>query len=160
MSSPTRRNSGAPKPRDVAALAAPVLSGTVQVSMSLRRNSLAVFRALGIDFVSGERVLSRQLLRDVLSDGTSLPRFGVEILTNRRIIERGLALAVVDWPGVTQTRKMAKVGPWRGLLAECRMIADLMRAAYPIELLGQTPRLLSLTARGAGAARRLSRRQA
>lgn len=144
---------------DVAALAAPVLSGAAQVSMSLRRNSLAIFRAAGIDFVSGERVLARQLLLDVLTGGTSLPRFGVEIHTNRHIIARGLPLAVVDWPGVTQTRKVDKVGLWRGLRSECRMIADLMRTAYPAELLGQTPRLLALTERGARA-RGLARHRA
>src|ERR1700731_3959961 len=36
----------------VSALAAPVLSGEANVSLSLRQNSLLIFRAIGLDFVS------------------------------------------------------------------------------------------------------------
>lgn len=40
---------------DLAALASPVLEGRAAVTLSLRRNSLAPFRWVGMDFVSGER---------------------------------------------------------------------------------------------------------
>jgi hypothetical protein len=129
---------------DITALAAPVLDGTARVSMSLRRNSLAIFRAIGIDFVSGERVLSRALLADVLHDVNALPRFGVEVFMNKRIIAGALPVAVANWTGVTQSRKTEKLGYWRGVRAEWRMVADLMQVAYPVELVGQTVRLVAL----------------
>ena len=135
--------------QDVTALAAPVLDGTARVSMSLRRNSLAIFRTIGIDFVSGERVLARALLSDVLHDVRALPRFGVEVFMNKRIIARALPVAVANWATVTQSRKTEKLGWWRGVRAEWRMVADLMQVAYPVELVAQTARLLALRVDGA-----------
>jgi glycosyltransferase involved in cell wall biosynthesis len=131
---------------DVTALALPVLDGVADVSFSLRRNSLALFRLLGLDFVTGERVMRRALLADALARPEGLPRFGVEVVMNRHIIAERLPIAVVRWPHVTQARKTEKIGWLRGLRAEARMLGDLLRAAYPRELVGQTWRLLALRA--------------
>ena len=144
---------------DVTALAMPVLTGAAGVSMSLRQNSLALFHAIGIDFVSGERVLSRALLNDVLHDVRSLPRFGVEVFMNKRIIAGALPVAVANWTGVTQSRKTEKLGFWRGVRAEWRMLADLMQVAYPVELVLQTTRLVALRVDGARPAPVLAQRE-
>ena len=132
---------------DLSSLATPVLERRAAVSMSLRRNSLGVFRWIGIDFVSGERVVDRRLLAEVLDELHTLPRFGIEVFMNRRILAARLPVAVVDWPSVTQSRKTEKLGWWRGVRAECRMVFDLLDAIYPIELLSQTLRLAALRVR-------------
>jgi hypothetical protein len=131
---------------DLTALAAPVLDGHAAVSLSLRRNSLALFRLVGIDFVSGERVVEKALLADVLHDIHALPRFGIEVFMNKRIIAARLPIAIAHWRAVTQSRKTEKLGWWRGVLAEWRMVFDLMDAVYPIELLAQTMHLAALRA--------------
>lgn len=128
----------------VTALAAPVLSGQAAISLSLRQNSLAIFRAIGLDFVSGERVVRKELLSAVLEEIRRLPRFGIEVFMNRQIIAQRLSIAVTHWPHVTQFRKTEKLGYWKGLRAEWRMISDLFRVAYPLVLILQTCRLLSL----------------
>ena len=130
--------------QDLDALAMPVLSGRAAVSMSLRRNSLAIFRWAGIDFVSGERVVDRRLLADVLHEIHALPRFGIEVFMNKRIIAARLPVAVANWRDVTQSRKTEKLGWCRGTLAEWRMVFDLMDAVYPLELLTQTLHLALL----------------
>jgi hypothetical protein len=129
---------------DISALARPVLRGNADVSLSLRQNSLLVFRVIGLDFVSGERVVRKALLSEALEAIHDLPRFGIEVFMNRSIIKQGLPIAVTHWPQVTQTRKTEKLGYWKGLRAEWRMIADLLKVTYPLALLGQTLRLLSL----------------
>lgn len=129
---------------DVSALALPVLQGSAQVSLSLRQNSLLAFRAIGLDFVSGERVVKKTLLSEVLQDVHGLPRFGVEVFMNRRIIARRLPIAVTHWPHVTQARKTEKLGYWKGMRAEWRMIADLLKAVYPLALISQTFQMLRL----------------
>ena len=129
---------------DLSALAAPVLDGRAAVTLSLRRNSLALFRWVGIDFVSGERVVPRRLLADVLQDIHALPRFGIEVFMNKRIIAARLPIAVAHWRTVTQSRKTEKLGWWRGVRAEWRMVFDLMDAVYPLELLTQTMHLALL----------------
>ena len=129
---------------DLTALAAPVLEGRAAVSMSLRRNSLAIFRAVGIDFVSGERVVDKALLADVLQEIHRLPRFGIEVFMNKRIIAARLPVAIANWRAVTQARKAEKLGWWRGVRAEWRMVFDLLDAVYPLELLTQTLHLALL----------------
>lgn len=131
----------------ISALAAPVLNGRADVSLSLRQNSLLIFRAIGIDFVSGERVVRRALLEAVHNEIQGLPRFGIEVFMNRRIIERRLRVAVAHWPHVTQARKTEKLGYWKGVRAEWRMITDLLRVVYPLALLSQTVQLSLLRIR-------------
>lgn len=130
----------------ITALATPVLSGETDVSLSLRQNSLLIFRAIGLDFVSGERVVRRELLSEALEEMCRLPRFGIEVFMNRKIIAHRLSIAVAHWPEVTQARKTEKLGYWKGIRAEWRMIADLLQVAYPVLLISQTYHLLSLRA--------------
>ena len=123
---------------NVTALAEPVLSGRADVSISLRQNSLPIYRAMGIDFVSGERVLRKELLSEALIEMRALPRFGIEVFTNQRIIASKLSIAVVRWANVTQARKTEKMGRWRGIWAECRMVRDVLKVAYPLAAISQT----------------------
>jgi glycosyltransferase involved in cell wall biosynthesis len=131
-------------------LATPVLSGKTDVSLSLRKNSLLIFRAIGLDFVSGERVIRKELLSDALDEIFELPRFGIEVFMNRKIIARQLSISVAHWHHVTQSRKTEKLGYWRGIRAEWRMIADLLQVVYPALLISQTYQMLSLRANHAG----------
>src|SRR5215469_4215143 len=48
---------------DIDALAAPVMRGEAEVSISLRSNSLWIYRRIGLDFVSGERLVPASLLK-------------------------------------------------------------------------------------------------
>jgi len=130
--------------KHVTALALPVLSGKSAVSLSLRQNSLLIFRAIGLDFVSGERVVRKELLSNALKQIHGLPRFGIEVFMNRQIIERRLSITVTHWPHVTQSRKTEKLGYWKGMRAEWRMLKDLVKAAYPLALITQTYHLFSL----------------
>ncbi len=131
-------------PNHVTALAASVLSGKADVSLSLRQNSLTIFRAIGLDFVSGERVVRKELLSEALKEIHGLPRFGIEVFMNRLIIARRLRIAVTHWPYVTQSRKTEKLGYWKGMRAEWRMIADLLKVTYPLALFSQTLQLFAL----------------
>jgi glycosyltransferase involved in cell wall biosynthesis len=123
---------------NLTALVEPVLCGRADVSISLRRNSLLAFRAVGLDFVSGERVVKRALLGEALTQMHGLPRFGIEVFMNQRIIARQLSIAVVRWSSVTQARKTEKLGYWRGVRAEWRMMGDMFKAIYPLAAISQT----------------------
>jgi len=128
----------------ITSLAMPVLTGNTDVCLSLRQNSLLIFRAIGLDFVSGERVISKSLLSEVLEEIHRLPRFGIEVFMNHQIIARQLSIQVIRWPHVTQSRKTEKLGLLKGMLAEWRMIIDLLQVAYPLVLISQTYHLLLL----------------
>jgi glycosyltransferase involved in cell wall biosynthesis len=131
-------------PREIDLLAAPIAGGCADVSISLRSNSLAVYRRMGLDFVSGERVIPAWLVRDEVETMAELPRWGGETFINQLVIAANLEIEVVDWPGVTNTRKQDKVGALRGLVGELSMINDALQVLSPLGLLRQNVRLLRL----------------
>lgn len=146
--------------QEIDRLAAPVQTDRAKVSISLRRNSLTLYRLIGLDFVSGERVIPAWLLRDSVEIMENLPRWGGEAFINQRIIDAGLRIEVVDWPRVSNIRKYRKAGLVHGLLAECRMVGDALRVLSPLGLVRQNIELLRLVVRprGGGGHRRLDRR--
>ena len=134
---------------DIDALAAPVIGGEADVSISLRSNSLAVYRAAGLDFVSGERVIPASLLADAVEAMQRLPRWGGEAFMNELIIQRKLRLAVVYWPKVVNVRKYAKLGRWRGMLSELSMMRDAVNVLSLGGVVRQNVALLRLITRPA-----------
>jgi hypothetical protein len=140
--------------QEIDRLVAPVETDRAKVSISLRRNSLPLYRLIGLDFVSGERVIPAWLVRDKISIMENLPRWGGEAFINQRIIDAGLRIEVVDWPRVSNIRKYRKAGLLQGLLAECRMVGDALRVLTPVGLVRQNIELLRLVARRRGVVER------
>jgi glycosyltransferase involved in cell wall biosynthesis len=132
---------------DIQKLAQPVLNGWSEVSISLRSNSLGLYRLIGLDFVSGERVIPAWLMAGAGPTMESLPRWGGEAFINDRISRQRLSIAVVDWPAVLNIRKYQKVGFWRGLRSELGMIGDALRVLSPWGVLRQNVALLRLVRR-------------
>ena len=141
-------------PADVEALARPVANGWTDVSISLRANSLMIYQAVGLDFVSGERVIPAWLVSDALIAMQRLPRWGGEAFINDRICREKLSIAVVKWPAVYNIRKHHKVGFWRGVFEELKMVGDALGVLNPIGAVRQNLQLLSLIDRKASRRRR------
>ena len=141
------------KPADIDALAAPVMRGEADVSISLRSNSLWLYRQLGLDFVSGERVVPKVLLAGAVEAMQRLPRWGGEVYMNEIFIRRGCRIAVVKWPRVLNIRKYEKAGFWRGTMAELKMIADAASVLTPFGLVRQNVDMLRLVNRRSWRAR-------
>lgn len=112
-------------PGDITRLIEPVINGTAEISMSIRKNSLLIYKMFGIDFVSGERVFHKSIIED-LTQLERLPGFGLEVFLNRIIIARHLSLRVVSWPGVISPRKSKKFGWWRGLTSDYKMVMQIV----------------------------------
>jgi glycosyltransferase involved in cell wall biosynthesis len=129
---------------NITALAKPVLSGSCGMSISVRKNSLAIYRWLGLDFVSGERALPKRIVAACLSEIDALPGFGIEAYINARIIDEQLSIAVVTFDSVINTRKAMKVGRWKGALADWMTALDVLRVLSPLEVVRQNYRMLAL----------------
>jgi hypothetical protein len=121
--------------------------------MTLRRNSLALYRWIGLDFVSGERIIPTWLVSESVETMARLPRWGAEVFINGLIVRERMPIAVVDWPGVLNIRKYRKVGRWRGLVAELEMIRDALRVLSARGVVRQNLVLLKLARRGAARVR-------
>ncbi len=92
---------------------------------------------MGIDYISGERVLPVDLLAGKEARLAALPRFGFEVFLNRRLIETGARDAVVPWPEVASPSKASKQGPRAGLGADIGMMGDIFRTIGATECLSQ-----------------------
>lgn len=128
---------------DIAALAMPVISGNADVSISMRKNSLLVFRLFGLDFVSGERCFPRHVIPD-LDHLDRIPGYGLESFMNRIIIKEKLRIAVVKWPHVIHPMKTAKYGFLTGIKNEARMILQIISVLGVFGIARQFLAMLSL----------------
>jgi len=133
---------------EVTALVAPVRAGRAEAAISLRGNAPWLWQVIGLDYISGERVLARDLLADRTEMLRRLPRFGFEVHLNGLLIERRCRLAVVRWPGVKSPPKSAKRGFWAGLRADAAMMRDIFRTVSPVEIVEQIIRMRRLRIRG------------
>jgi glycosyltransferase involved in cell wall biosynthesis len=129
---------------NITQLAEPVLSGQCDMSISVRKNSLAIYRWLGLDFVSGERVVAKEIVAECLAEIEKLPRFGVEVFMNRCIIKQRLKIAIVRFENVINTRKTEKMGWWRGTYADCKTVLDVLKVVSPFEIVLQNFRMLTV----------------
>ena len=80
----------------LAALISPVVDRRAEATISLRRNAPRVWRAIGIDYISGERVMPRALLAERLDELRALPRFGLEVFINELWLDEELRITVED----------------------------------------------------------------
>jgi len=108
----------------VTGLIRPVLDGQADISLSLRGNS-GLYRLPGLDFVSGERVFKKGLIDD-LNQLDSLKGYLIESFMNKIIVQKKLKIKVVDWPKVSITKRVEKIGFWRGTMAEFKMDAEII----------------------------------
>jgi glycosyltransferase involved in cell wall biosynthesis len=125
-------------------LAEPVLSRHSGMSISVRKNSLAVYRWMGLDFVSGERVIPRRIVAACLAEIDKLPPFGIEVFINARVIDERLGITIVTLENAMNTRKAEKIGWYRGTLADYRATRDVLRVISPLEVVRQNYQMLLL----------------
>jgi glycosyltransferase involved in cell wall biosynthesis len=130
---------------DITELVKPIIEGRVDMSISLRKNSLLIFKMIGLDFVSGERVISKKYLIDQLEKIEELPGFGVEVFMNRIIIDNKLRIKIVKWTNVRVERKRDKVGFWKGTIGDFLMIIEIMKVISFKEGLLQNLEILKLS---------------
>ncbi|SOB94428.1 glycosyltransferase family 2 protein [Rhodobacter maris] len=113
-------------PESLAALIFPVREGRADVTISLRGNAPFLWRLIGLDYISGERVLPKALIGSPEAL-RALPRFGLEMHLNRRMIAARARIMVVLWPKVASPWKGSKRGRWAGIKADIAMLADMFR---------------------------------
>lgn len=111
---------------DISKLIKPITENIADVSISLRKNSLPIYKFAGIDFISGERVFKKGLLGD-LKKISRLHGFGFESYMNDRIISQKQRIAVVNWKNVVSPRKSVKFGFFPGLIGDLKMTLQIIK---------------------------------
>lgn len=108
-------------------LAKPVLNSQVDWTLSLRGNSLLIYKLMGIDFVSGERVIPKEFFDD--SYIWSMPKMGysLETLLNKSLLNHKTTFCSVNIPELTITNKSGKVGLIKGIKGEIKMLGQIAK---------------------------------
>lgn len=125
----------------------PVLSGVADVSISLRKNTPALWRWIGIDYISGERVMPKTLLAQDWHQVPKLARFGLEVFMNKLIVRNKSRIAIVNWKNVISPWKYEKAGLLAGMKADILMLSDIFRTVSVFEVIYQIARMRALRVR-------------
>lgn len=122
-------------PEAITELIEPVLQGKADISISLRINSPKFWRDIGLDYISGERVLPKKLLADHIEELSRLSNFGLETFMNKLILQAKYRIKIVPWSHVESPYKYKKDGMWTGIKGDAKMMRDIFRVASPWEIL-------------------------
>ncbi|MBS1164827.1 MAG: putative Glycosyl transferase, family 2 [Proteobacteria bacterium] len=133
-------------PEAVDLLIAPIVAGQADASVSLRGNAPWVWRRIGIDYISGERVFPMALIAGRLEALDHLRRFGFEVFLNTLLIASDRPIRIVAWPEVASPTKAVKRGLWRGIVADVAMLADIAGTIGVLGFTGQIRALRRLSA--------------
>jgi len=123
--------------KNITDLILPVKNDLADMSISLRKNAPALFRLIGLDYISGERVIRKSLLGDI-SKLEILPGWAIEsAYLNRKILKDNLRLAVIKWQNVESPYPSEKYGFFNGNLRLLKMCWQILKINGPINLLRQ-----------------------
>lgn len=125
---------------NVSSLLLPVISDKADISFSVRRVSFLAdlfYRFVGMDILTGERAFKKGLVEEKLEELRKLSRFGIETFFNRIIVESKSRIKVVFWNNVRSPLKSKKRGFFSGILADLRMVGDILKTASVAEIIGQ-----------------------
>ncbi len=119
-------------------LVMPVKSGQVDMTLSIRKNSALIYKWFGIDFVSGERVLRKELLKDPSIWSKSNIGYSLEVLMNKSLLSKRKSFIAVNLPKLIAIRKSAKSKHYlTGALSDAAMVFKIFKALPFYEVIGQ-----------------------
>lgn len=122
-------------PEHINSLITPIKNRECDVTLSIRENSLEIYKMLWSDFVSGERVLPRSVFNDrefFLGRG-----FGLEVKINSYIRRHKLKIKNIYLIGLVTPRKSEKFGWYTGTKKDIAMLGDIIRSVGSSELVKQ-----------------------
>ncbi len=131
------------KKEHITRLIMPVLEGRADTSISLQGNSLFIYRLIGLDFVSGQRLFQKKIMTDY-KKLEKLPGFGLESYMNSIIIAKKMRIAIINWADVNNTRKSEKMGFFAGIKAELRMVTQIIKTISIFTVVYQIWKMKSL----------------
>lgn len=109
---------------NITALLTPIRESRADVSLSLR--NYYVWRLFGMDPLTGDRVLPRTMVMELLPHLRTIPSFALEVCINAHLIRIGATVAVVPWMNVYSPIKALKYGVLSGMKGEVSMWQDIL----------------------------------
>ena len=121
----------------IISLTRPIRDGKADVVISMRENTPGWMNALGVDCMSGERILSRSVLLENIESLRQLKSFGLEVFLNKVIIQKKLRVKSVKLANVKNQMKWEKRSFWKGVRDELFMWKDLFKTVSLVQFVRQ-----------------------
>ncbi len=119
----------------IEALIIPIKDKKCEVTLSIRKNSLLIYKFLWTDFVTGERVLPISLFEN--PEYFHGPGYGLEVKLNNRIQESKIPFRSVYWNNIACLQKSKKIPFLKAVFAELRMVWEVISVFGIRKTLGQ-----------------------
>lgn len=129
---------------DITALIKPVIQDRADVSISLRKNAPFMYRKIGLDFISGEKVFPRKMISGQLEEIKGLSSYGIEVFLNKYIINNNYRLKVVKWDNVRNPWKYEKNGLISGVWGDIKMTFHILKTISIFSFFYQITKMISL----------------
>ena len=126
--------------KDLQDIISPVINDQADITISLRAGGLNIYKYIGVDFISGDRVFHRNLLNKRKLE--KLQRYGLESYMNEEVIKNKKRVKIVRWDNVKMTFKAEKEGFVKGIFSEIIMIVEIFKT---IGFFGPIKQMIMLT---------------
>lgn len=113
--------------KNISDMIEPVISGQADISISLRNNSLWIYKKVGLDFFSGERFFHRRLIQDNIRQIEELPGYGLETYMDKLIIKNKCRIKIVFWHNTSHMLKVEKTGFLTAIKDEIFMVLKILK---------------------------------
>ncbi len=113
--------------KSIESLIEPVQRGLVDWTLSLRSNSFRIMRLMKMDWLSGERVIPKDLLKDPYIWSHPNIGYSLETLINISLLEKRKKFRSIYLKNVINTRKSQKVGFLKGTYKDFEVIYQVSR---------------------------------
>jgi len=118
-------------------LAEPVLKEQVDWTLSLRDNSFKIMKIMKMDWLSGERVIAKDLLLDPYIWSRPEIGYSLEVLMNKSLLDKTKTFRAVRLKNVSDTNKANKIGFIKGWSADIKMIGQISKVMPLHKFFGQ-----------------------
>jgi len=126
-------------------LITPIINKKADISLSIRKNSLWIYKFIWLDFVSGERVFNKNLFTEKdFENLLALPGFALESYLNNIIINKKLSIKTVYWDKVISPRKSSKYWFWEWIKWDFNMIWEIIKTIWFTTIFKQNYKMIKL----------------
>lgn len=130
--------------KNILDLIEPVENDKAEVSISYIKNAWPLFPFKTIDYLSGQRVISKQTLMPTIEDMAKLNSYGLEVFINRIIINKHMSISIVQWPNVENDFNQYKHGWFEGIKIIFKVWMNVISTVGVIEMYTQNIKMLRL----------------
>lgn len=110
--------------KNITDLIEPVNDNIVDMTMSMRGNTIFLVKLfLGNDFLTGERVLKKDLAIKILQNCEG---YCAEVMINKHILENKMRFMIIYWKNVNYISKSKKDNIIKGMVKEIKMFNEII----------------------------------